>query len=310
MADEALAEATGEVLRALADPRLSPAVETLFDEATNTATHVVWDRTSRKAAVIDSVLDFDPSSGRVATDSADRLLALVERERLAVDWVLETHVHADHLTAAACLKRQTGAKLAIGRGVLEVQKTFSALFNLDAAAAPAFDRLLDDGDRLKLGDLEILALATPGHTPADMTFVIGDKAFVGDTIFMPDAGTARADFVGASAAALYRSIRRLLALPPATELRLCHDYKAQGREDFRWTTTVGEERAHNVHMRDGVEEPAFVGLRQARDATLPVPRLFYPALQVNIRAGRLPTPEANGARYFKLPLGGALSVAD
>jgi glyoxylase-like metal-dependent hydrolase (beta-lactamase superfamily II) len=302
--DAVLAAAIYETLRALDDPALAPAVETFFDEATNTATHIVWDRATAKAAVIDSVLDLDPPSGKISTASADRLLAFLERERLDVVWLIETHVHADHLTAAHYLQQRVGGQTAIGREVVRVQKIFAALFNLGDGAVDgsAFDRLLDDGDRLSIGGLEAIAMRTPGHTPADMAFVIGDSVFVGDTLFMPDLGTARADFPDADPAALYRSSRRVLALPAATKLRLCHDYKAKDRDAFCWVTTVGAQRAENVHVREGVSEEAFVALRRARDATLSVPRLIYPALQVNIRAGRLPEPERNGSRYLKIPL--------
>jgi glyoxylase-like metal-dependent hydrolase (beta-lactamase superfamily II) len=310
MADAVLNIAIEGVAQALRDARLAPGVETFFDEATNTATHVVWDRASATAAVIDSVLDYDPAAGRISTASADAVVAFLQSKGLQVDWLIETHVHADHLTAAHYLQSQVGGRTAISRRVSEVQRIFGAKFGLGEAGpkdGAGFDRLLDDGDRLGLGGLEILALATPGHTPADMTFVVGDTAFVGDTIFMPDWGTARTDFPGGDATALYRSVRRLLALPDATKLKLCHDYKPAGRDVYRWETTVGEERAGNVHLSDGVSEAAFVALRRARDAALPVPRLIYPSLQVNIRAGRLPDKEANGTRFLKIPLSGALT---
>jgi glyoxylase-like metal-dependent hydrolase (beta-lactamase superfamily II) len=307
--DTALEAAIGEITRALGNPELSPAIETYFDEATNAATHIVWDRATRKAAVIDSVLDFDPPSGAISTTSADRLLASIDRHRLEVDWLIETHVHADHLTAAHFLKQRVGGRTAISREVTKVQQIFGERFNLGQtvpADGSAFDRLLDEGDRLPIGGLGALALRTPGHTPADMSFVVGDTVFVGDTIFMPDWGTARADFPGADPTALYRSIRRLLSLPMATKLRPCHDYKTTSRDIYHWATTVGDERAGNVHVRDGVSEEAFVSLRMARDATLPIPRLFYPSLQVNIRGGRLPEPDPNGSRYLKIPLTAAI----
>ena len=308
-ADAVLEAAIREVRKAQGHSDLAPLVETFFDETTNTATHVVWDRATLKAAVVDSVLDFDLSSGKVSTTSADRLLAHVERQRLDVTWLLETHVHADHLTAAHYLRQRTGGRAAISREVIRVQQIFGDLFNLgDAVSADgsAFDVLLDDGDRLAIGGLDAIALRAPGHTPADMAFVVGDSAFIGDTVFMPDSGTARTDFPGADAATLYRSIRRLLALPEATKLRICRDYKASGRDVYQWETTVQTQRRTNPHVRDGISEAAFVALRKARDATLAVPRLIYPSLQVNIRAGRLPDPEPNGSRYLKLPLTGAI----
>jgi glyoxylase-like metal-dependent hydrolase (beta-lactamase superfamily II) len=282
-----------------------PEIRTLFDEATNTATHVVWDPASRRAAIIDSVLDYDPASGRLGTASAERIVDLVRTEGLTVDWMLETHVHADHLTAAKYLQGLVGGVVGISRSVTRVQSACEALFNAGAELPPdgsAFDRLFDDGDHFSIGGLSVTVLHVPGHTPADLAYVVGDVIFVGDTIFMPDWGTARTDFPGGDPRTLYRSIRRLLAFPEETELYLCHDYKPSGRDDYRWRTTVGDERRTNVHVRDGVDEDSFVAVRTARDGTLPSPRLFFPSLQVNLRGGRLPDPEANGGRYLKIPL--------
>ena len=305
MIDQPLSTAalTGEAVRAgVAGAFL---VRPYFDEATNTATYVVHDAATGRAAVIDSVLDFDAASGRTSTASADAVVAHVVGEGLTVDWLLETHAHADHLSAAPYLQERLGGRLAIGRGIVDVQHVFGKVFNVGtqwARDGAEFDRLFDDGDAFAIGDLAATALHVPGHTPADMAYVIGDCAFVGDTLFMPDSGTARADFPGGDARLLYRSIRRLLALPPETRLFLCHDYKGGGRDAFRFETTVGEQRASNIHVRDGVEEDAFVAMRAARDATLGTPRLMLPAVQVNMRAGRLPEPEADGRSYLKLPL--------
>jgi glyoxylase-like metal-dependent hydrolase (beta-lactamase superfamily II) len=283
----------------------APEIHTLFDEATNTATHVVWDRETRRAAVIDSVLDFDPAAGRISTASAERVVDLVRTEDLTVDWLLETHVHADHLTGANHLRRILGGAICVSRSVICVQSVFGDLFNAGVEFprdGSAFDRLFDDGDRFSIGALNATVLHVPGHTPADIAYVIGDVVFVGDTIFMPDWGTARTDFPGGDARTLYRSIRRLLAFPEETVLYLCHDYKPSGRDDYRWRTAVGEERRANIHVHDGVDEDSFVALRSARDAKLPVPRLIFPSLQVNMRAGRLPEPEDNGRRYLKIPI--------
>lgn len=280
-------------------------VHTVFDEATFTATHVASDPATGRAAVIDSVLDFDPASGRTSTASADKVIAYIEAAGLTTEWLLETHVHADHLSAAPYLQERLGGTLAIGRDILTVQSVFGTIFNEGPAFArdgSQFDRLLQDGERLQLGSLEVAVLHVPGHTPADMAFIIGDAAFVGDTLFMPDYGTARADFPGGDARTLFRSIHRLLALPDQTRLFLCHDYKAPGREHFVWETTVGAQRERNVHVHPGVTEDAFVAMREARDATLGMPRLILPSIQINMRAGHLPEPEDNGTRYLKLPL--------
>ena len=284
---------------------MRPEVAAFFDEPTNTASYVVADTSTRRCAVIDSVLDFDPASGRTATLAADRIAAHVEEAGLTVEWIIETHVHADHLSAAPYLRDRLGGKVAIGAGVAAVQRAFGDAFNAGpefARDGSQFDALFKDGDLFHVGAVPARAIATPGHTPACMTYLIGDAAFVGDTLFMPDYGTARCDFPGGDAATLYRSIQRIFALPPATRLFLCHDYKAPGRSDFRWMTTVAEERSSNVHVRDGVGEAEFVALREARDKTLGMPRLLLPSVQVNMRAGALPSPESNGVRYLKLPL--------
>jgi glyoxylase-like metal-dependent hydrolase (beta-lactamase superfamily II) len=280
-------------------------IRSFFDEATNSVTHLVADPHNGEAAVIDPVLDFNPASGHVATKSARALLAETAKAGWRVHWVLETHAHADHLSAATFIKQETGARIAIGEGILKVQQAFAPLLGADdiAPGGGDFDRLLVDGDRLKLGGRVIEVLATPGHTPACVSYLVdGSAAFVGDTLFMPDYGTARCDFPGGDARQLYRSIRRILSLPDETRLFLCHDYKAPGRDSFAWKTTVGEQRRTNPHVRDGITEDEFVKLREGRDATLCVPRLLYPSIQVNIRAGRLPPPDQNGRRYIRIPL--------
>jgi glyoxylase-like metal-dependent hydrolase (beta-lactamase superfamily II) len=281
-----------------------PQVRGFFDEATFTVSYLVWDAATRRGAVIDSVLDFDAKSGRTATHSAQAILDAARQEKIAIDYILETHAHADHLSAAPFLKRETKAPVMIGEHITNVQGVFKKVFNLAdvSGAGREFDRLLKDGDRLELGQLGIEVLHTPGHTPACVSYRVGDAVFVGDTLFMPDYGTARTDFPGGDARALYRSIRRILALPPATRVFLCHDYKAPGRERFAWETTVAAERAHNVHVHDGVGEDEFVAMREARDKTLEMPALILPSIQVNIRAGELPPAEDNGVRYLKLPL--------
>lgn len=284
---------------------MKPDVMPLFDEATNTVSYIVVDPATRAAALVDSVLDFDPKSGRTATASADRMVALVRERGLTVEWILETHVHADHLSAASRLKERVGGRIGIGEHIREVQKVFRALFNMEpgfVADGRQFDHLFADGERFRIGQLEAQAIHTPGHTPADMTYVVGDAAFVGDTLFQPDYGTARCDFPGGDAHALYRSIRRILALPPATRVFTGHDYKAPGRDAYAWESTVAEQRARNVHVRDGVSEEAFVALRTARDRTLDMPTLILPSVQVNVRAGQLPPAEENGKRYLKIPI--------
>ncbi|RTL99537.1 MBL fold metallo-hydrolase [Ancylobacter aquaticus] len=281
------------------------AVEAFFDEPTNTASYVIHDPATRRAAIVDSVLDFDAASGRTSTASADAMIAFVKAHGLTVDWLLESHAHADHLSAAPYIQRELGGKLAIGREIITVQNVFGKIFNFGTEFArdgSEFDRLFEDGDTFAIGSIPAIVLHVPGHTPADMAYVIGDVVFTGDTLFMPDFGTARADFPGGNARQLYHSIRRLLALPDETRLFLCHDYKAPGRDSYAWETTVGAERAGNIHARDGVDEDAFVDMRTKRDATLAMPKLILPSVQVNMRAGHLPEPEENGRRYLKLPL--------
>jgi len=280
-------------------------VEAFFDPATFTYSYVVSDPDSKHCAIIDSVLDYDPASGRTSYKSADRLIDYVKAHGLEVEWLLETHVHADHLSAAPYLKRELGGKLAIGENITLVQNTFGKLFNAGSEFATdgrQFDQLFKDGDTFMVGTIEARAIHTPGHTPACMTYLIGDAGFVGDTLFMPDYGTARCDFPGGDAHTLFQSIRKLFALPDATRLFMCHDYKAPGREDYRYETTVAEERAHNVHVHEGISEADFVAMRRTRDATLGMPTLILPSVQVNMRAGQLPPAEDNGTRYLKIPL--------
>ncbi|MBD8805871.1 MULTISPECIES: MBL fold metallo-hydrolase [Pseudomonas syringae group] len=283
-------------------------VEALFDSHTWTVSYLVMDLPSKQCAIIDSVLDYEPKSGRTHTESADRMIGRVRALQASVQWILETHVHADHLSAAAYLKEHLTGQIAIGRHITQVQETFGALFNAPADFArdgSQFDVLLDDGATFAIGSLQARALHTPGHTPACMSYLveIGGQtvAFVGDTLFMPDYGTARCDFPGASARTLYRSIRRLLDLPPQTLLFMCHDYLPNGRA-LKYMTTVAEQRASNIHVRDGIDENAFVSMREARDATLEMPVLMLPSVQVNMRCGHLPEPEDNGVRYLKIPL--------
>jgi glyoxylase-like metal-dependent hydrolase (beta-lactamase superfamily II) len=279
-------------------------VQSFYDPATSTASHVVHGGNATACAVIDPVLDFEMRSGRTATAQADRILAYLREAGLTCAWILETHLHADHLTAASYLKAEAGGRIAIGSGVAAVQKTFAAIFNAGPefpCDGSQFDHLFDDGEHFAIGALGGHVLATPGHTPACVTYVIGDAAFVGDTLFMPDGGTARCDFPGGDARQLYSSLRRILELPPQTRLFVCHDYQPGGRPPS-WQTSVAEQRAHNLHVHDGVDEAAFVALRTGRDATLPVPALLLPSVQVNMRAGALPSAEANGVRYLKLPI--------
>ncbi|HZX72418.1 MAG TPA: MBL fold metallo-hydrolase [Rhodanobacter sp.] len=283
----------------------APAVHAFFHETSNTFSYVAWDPATLKAAVLDAVLDYEAASGRTRHEAAGQIIAFVQARQLAVEWVIDTHVHADHLSAAPHVQARLGGKLAIGEHIRAVQETFGALFNAGSGFArdgSQFDHLFRDGERYMLGSIEATAIHTPGHTPACMTHVIGDAAFVGDTLFMPDYGTARCDFPGGDAAMLYASIHRIFALPDATRVFLCHDYKAPGRDLFAHETTVGAERAGNIHVREGIGESEFVAMRRARDATLKMPQLLLPAVQVNMRAGQLPPPEDNGVRYLKIPL--------
>jgi len=282
----------------------SPLIRAFFDPPTNTVSYLVWDAETLAAAVIDPVLDFDMPSGRADTGSVERILAQAAALNLNIAWVLETHAHADHLSGAPFIKARTGARIAIGEHIAQVQTIFRPIFDATDVQPGGgdFDLLLADGQTLALGNLTIEVIYGPGHTPADVAYKIADCVFVGDTLFMPDYGTARADFPGGDPRQLYRSIRRLLALPPETRLFMCHDYKAPGRDEYAWETTVAEQRAHNVHVQESVTEEEFVARRQARDATLSTPKLLLPAIQVNIRAGRFPAAAANGVRYLLIPV--------
>ncbi len=280
-------------------------IESFFDPATNTVSHVVSDVRARECAIIDPVLDYDPAAGRTSTHSADRISEYVRREGLKTRWILETHAHADHLSAAQYLKESLGGRIGIGARIQDVQRIFGRILNLEAAFAPdgsQFDHLFEDGETFLIGTLAARVMHTPGHTPACITYLLADAAFVGDTLFMPDFGTARADFPGGDARTLYRSIQKILALPPETRLFMCHDYGAPGRSEFEWQSTVGEELRGNVHIRLGIDEDDFVLMRTRRDATLGMPALLLPSIQVNIRAGRMPPPEGNGVRYLKIPI--------
>ena len=280
-------------------------VTSFFDPATFTVTYVVRDPLGDRAAIVDPVLDYDPKSGRTRTGSADKVIAFVRDNALKVDWILETHAHADHLSASQYLRDKLGGKIAIGAHIRDVQKVFKKIFNLDEGFrtdGSQFDRLFDDGASFKIGSLDARVMHTPGHTPACLTYVVGTAAFVGDTLFMPDYGTARADFPGGDAATLYRSVRKILSLPDATTLYLCHDYKAEGRDEFKWITTVSDQRTGNVHVRDGIGEREFVVMREKRDKGLDMPVLILPSIQINIRAGQFPPAEENGVSYLKIPL--------
>lgn len=281
-----------------------PNVSAFFDEATFTVTYVVSDPATGRAAVVDPVLDFDPASGRTSTTSADEVVAFVQDNKLGVDWVLETHIHADHLSGAPYIRETLGGKAAIGKDVTAVQEAFKGVFNLKDLATDGsqFEHLFADTETFLVGDIEAYVIATPGHTPACVTYVIGDAAFVGDTLFMPDFGSARTDFPGGSAPQLYDSIQKILALPDDTRLFMCHDYKAPGRDVYAWETSVAEQRADNIHINDKVSRDEFVAMREGRDSQLGMPKLILPSLQVNLRAGQLPEPEDNNIRYLKLPL--------
>lgn len=284
---------------------MQPEVHAFFDKVTFTYSYVVVDRATQQCAIIDSVLDYDPAAGRTSTAGAQRLIDFVQEHKLSVAWVLETHVHADHLSAAPFVQQQVGGQLAIGAHITEVQEIFGTVFNAGTEFArdgSQFDRLFADGDTFALGSIQARALHTPGHTPACMAYVIGDAVFVGDTLFMPDYGTARCDFPGGDAATLYQSIQKIFALPGHYRMFMCHDYKAPGRKHYRYETTVAEQRKDNIHVRDGISEEAFVAMRTKRDKALSMPRLILPSVQVNMRAGHMPAAEDNGVTYLKIPL--------
>ncbi len=284
---------------------MKPDVKAFFDEATFTVSYVVKDPGSDSCAIIDSVLDYDPKSGRTDTESADAIIAYVKERGLKVEWLLETHAHADHLSAAPYIQKELGGTTAIGSHITDVQDVFAKLFNVEKGFQTdgrQFEHLFEDGEEFSIGGLTLRAMHTPGHTPACMTYVTDGAAFVGDTLFMPDFGTARADFPGGDARTLYQSIQKVLALPDETTLYMCHDYKAPGRDEYKWETTVAEEKAANVHVGAGKSEDEFVAMREARDATLDMPTLILPSVQVNIRAGEMPPAEDNGVRYLKLPI--------
>ena len=305
MTDHSIQRAIEQVQSVLAGQVHAPQVKAFFDEPTFTVSYVVSDAATKKAAIIDSVWNFDQASGRTSFESADSIVAHVAAEGVEVEWILETHAHADHLSAAPYIQEKLGGKLAISRAITTVQDVFGKIFNEGTEFArdgSQFDRLLDDGDVLMIGEIPLIALHVPGHTPADLAYVVGDALFTGDTMFMPDYGSARADFPGGDARQLYRSVRRLMQLPDETRVFLCHDYKAPNRDDFVWETTMLAERTGNVHIHEGVTEDAFVDMRTQRDATLAMPKLILPSLQVNIRAGHLPPAEDNGVRYLKLPV--------
>jgi glyoxylase-like metal-dependent hydrolase (beta-lactamase superfamily II) len=281
-----------------------PNVKAFFDEATFTVSYVVSDPETKRAAIIDPVLDYEPQSGRTSTSSAAALIAYIKESQLDVDWILETHVHADHLSSAPHVKDELGGTTAIGAHVTTVQDVFKGIFNMEGLAVDGsqFDHLFADGDTFKVGNIDAQIIATPGHTPACVTYVIGDSAFVGDTLFMPDFGTARTDFPGGSAKQLYASIQKILALPDDTRLFMCHDYKAPGREVYAWETSVAEQRESNMHINEQVSEADFIAMREGRDSELGMPKLLLPSIQVNIRVGQLPDAEDNGIRYLKIPI--------
>ncbi|MBO9126253.1 MULTISPECIES: MBL fold metallo-hydrolase [Rhizobium/Agrobacterium group] len=293
------------VAAGLANPAKRPVVKSFFDEQTFTISHVVRDPKSNACAVIDSVLDYDPASGRTASASAQALIDYIKSESLNVHWLLETHAHADHLSAAPLLQAELGGQLAIGREIVRVQQVFGKIFNAGTEFqrdGSQFDQLFNDGDRFSIGTLDATVLHVPGHTPACLAYVIGNAVFPGDTLFMPDYGTARCDFPGGDARQLYRSIRRLMKLPDDARMFLCHDYKAPGRDSYAWETTIGAQRIGNVHVHEGVSEGDFYTMRTERDATLAMPRLILPSVQVNMRGGQLPPAEDNGVQYLKIPL--------
>jgi glyoxylase-like metal-dependent hydrolase (beta-lactamase superfamily II) len=305
MDDSHLQQAVAQVKAVIAGQIRAPRVKAFFHEPTFTASYVVSDAATKRAAIIDSVWDFEQASGRTSYESADEIVAYVHAEGLTVDWILETHAHADHLSAAPYLREKLGGKLAIGTEIVTVQGVFGKVFNEGTEFArdgSQFDRLLSDGEVLMVGEIPLLTLHVPGHTPADLAYIVGDAAFVGDTMFMPDYGSARADFPGGDARQLYRSVRRLMQLPDETRVFLCHDYKAPNRDEFVWETTMIAERTGNVHLHDGVTEADFVEMRTQRDATLGMPKLILPSIQVNIRGGHLPPPDDNGVSYLKLPV--------
>ena len=284
--------------------RIRTTTQAFFDPKTWTVTYVVWDASTLRAAVIDPVLDYDFKSGHTSSTSADQVLAFLADHALEVDWILETHAHADHLSGARYLQQRVGGRIAIGENIRAVQATFKKLYNLERSFLPdgsQFDHLFKDGETFRIGEVEAMAMLVPGHTPADMAYLIDGAVFVGDTLFMPDVGSARADFPGGDAHQLYRSMHRLLSLPPETTMYVCHDYPPAARAP-RWQTTVAEQRAHNIHVHDGVSEGEFVVMRKARDATLEVPTLILPSIQVNVRAGQLPPPDENGISYLRIPL--------
>ena len=302
MTDSAIAKASSQIATAQAGV---PVIKSFFDGPTYTVTYVVHDPETRHAAIIDSVWDFDPASGRTSFASADAVIAYVQEKSLTVDWLLETHAHADHLSAAPYLQQKLGGKIAIGEHIVTVQEVFGKLFNAGTEFerdGSDFDQLWKDGDQFKIGNLDVTVLHVPGHTPACIAYVVGDAVFVGDTMFMPDYGTARADFPGGDARTLYQSARRILSLPPETRLFMCHDYLPAGRTEYVWETTVEAERSANVHIHDGIKEEEFVAMREARDATLDMPRLILPSVQVNMRAGHLPPADDNGVIYLKIPV--------
>ena len=304
MVDSVLQHATQQVANS---QRNVPQIEAFFDNSTFTVTYAVHDPETKCAAIIDSVFDFDPASGRTSFDSADEVIAYVKEHNLKVEWLLETHAHADHLSAAPYLQEKLGGKIAIGEHIVTVQDVFGKLFNAGTEFqrdGSDFDHLFADGDTFKIGNLDVTVMHVPGHTPADIAYVIGDAVFIGDTMFMPDYGSARADFPGGDARKLYQSMRRLLSLPNTTRLFMCHDYLPEGRDEYVWETTVEAQRKGNIHAHDGVSEDEFVKMRTERDKTLDMPRLIMPSVQVNMRAGHLPPAEDNGMRYLKVPLNG------